>query len=291
MKLAIFSKTPLAAAPWELLKALRKYTDIQVRLINEYIGYPDGRIFPIDLKLNCKDDGSRAILAAADLWHVHNYMHRELPDLRSGQPVVAQFHSLPRLGNWKELWDFTPIRYTIRQPLQEREYGLPALPNLIDPDEYRPSRKGSKVRIAFTPSTRMPLGFPGTKGYAEVKRILKEVAGKRDVEIIWIEGVPYERNLEMKSISDILIDDVVTGNFHRTSLEGACFGCAVINKNNAVPWVRADLKSLEERLLELIDNSGVLKLHQELARSWVESEWHAIDGVKEYVAAYKEALA
>jgi hypothetical protein len=137
----------------------------------------------------------------------------------------------------------------------------------------------------------MPLGFPGTKGYAEVKRILRDVSGKRDVEIIWIEGVPYERNLEMKSLSDILIDDVVTGNFHRTSLEGACFGCAVINKNNAVPWVRADLGSLEERLLELIDNPGVLKLHQELARSWIESEWHAMDGVKEYVAAYKEALA
>ena len=80
-------------------------------------------------------------------------------------------------------------------------------------------------------------------------------------------------------------------NVSAWTLEGACFGCAVINKNNAVPWVRADLKSLEERLLELIDNSGVLKLHQELARSWVESEWHAIDGVKEYVAAYKEALA
>jgi hypothetical protein len=291
MKICIFSFTPLAAAPWELFKALKKYTTVEARLINATIGYPDGRIFPFDLRMNGRGGEADQVLLNSDLWHIHNYMHRELSTLRAGQPVVAQFHSLPRLGNWKELWDFTPLRYTIRQPLQEFEYQLPALPNLIDPDEYRPGRKGSKVRIAFAPSTRMPLGFPGTKGYAEVKRILKDVAGKRDVEIIWIEGVPYERNLEMKSISDILIDDVVTGNFHRTSLEGACFGCAVINKNNALPWVRADLGSLEERLLELVDNPGTLKLHQELARSWVESEWHAMDGVKEYVAAYKEALA
>ena len=31
MKLAIFSKTPLAAAPWELYKALKKYRLLEVR--------------------------------------------------------------------------------------------------------------------------------------------------------------------------------------------------------------------------------------------------------------------
>lgn len=291
MKVAIFSLTPLAAAPWELLKALKKYTTVEAKLINARIGYPDGRIFPFDLRMNGKEGEASRALLESDLWHVHNYMHKDLPGLRAGQPVVAQFHSLPRLGNWKELWDFTPLRYTISQPLQIAEYRLPALPNLIDPDEYRPIARPGRLGIAFAPSTRMPIGFPGSKGYAEVKGILKEVAGKRDVEIIWIEGVPYEQNLKMKSRASVLIDDVVTGNFHRTSLEGACFGCAVINKNKAVPWAQADLASLEERILELIDNPGVLRLHQELARSWVESEWHAMDGGKEYVAAYKEALA
>ena len=71
-------------------------------------------------------------------------------------PIMAQFHSLPRLGNWRDLWDRTKDgnRYTIRQPLQEMEYGLPALPNMIDPDEYRPAARGRKVRIAFAPSSR-----------------------------------------------------------------------------------------------------------------------------------------
>ena len=57
-----------------------------------------------------------------------------------------------------------------------------------------------------------------------------------------------------------------------------------------MPWVRTDLETLERTLLELIDNPGTLRLHQELARSWVESEWHAMDGVKEYEAAYRRAL-
>ncbi|GAG24673.1 unnamed protein product, partial [marine sediment metagenome] len=153
----------------------------------------------------------------ADIWHVHNYWDDILTKLRKDQKVLAQFHSLPRQLNWAELMENADIHYTIKQPLHEVEYKLPGLPNLIDPDEYRPILRPKKpIRIAYAPSSKAPVGSLQSKGYVEVGRILKKIKALRPVEIIWIEGESYEKNLEMKSRAHILIDDVVTGNWHRT---------------------------------------------------------------------------
>jgi len=290
MKLAIYSQTPLAAAPWELYKALKKYTSIDVSLVNNTERYNDGRIFPYHLLLLSPNGNAMRVLQESELWHVHNYLTPQLIILRKNHKVIAQFHSLPRQGNWQQLMNFANRCYTIRQPLQEKEYKLKGLPNIIDPDKYRPVRRRSPVKIAFAPSTRMPIGNPMSKGYNEVKAILNSVASKRDVEIVWIEGKPYEVNLQLKQGSHILIDDVVTGNWHRTSLEGACFGCAVLNKVMKTPFVYASLDTLEERLLWLVDNPSILNNFHERIRLWVLQHWHAIDQVREYVDAYKEAL-
>jgi len=290
MKLAIFSKTPLAAAPWELYKALKKYTALDVNLINSTVRYNDGRTFPYHRLLTINNGASMKILQESEIWHIHNYLVPQLIMVKKSQKVIAQFHSLPRLGNWEQLMNFADVCYTIRQPNQEKEYKLKGLPNIIDPDEYRPVRRRSPVKIAFAPSTRVAIGHPGSKGYMQVKVVLDRIASKRDVKIIWIEGRPYGENLELKQQSQILIDDVVTGNWHRTSLEGMCFGCAVFNKVARSPFVYSTLDTLEQRLLWLVDNPAILNDFQERSRLWVLQHWHAMDQVKEYVKAYEEAL-
>jgi len=288
MKLAIFSRTALAGAPWELYKALKKYTSIDVSLINSTNRYNDGRIFPYHLLLTSPNGTAMQVLKESDLWHVHNYLVPQLIVTRKQQKVIAQFHSLPRLGNWQALMNFADRCYTIKQPGQEKEYKLKGLPNIINPDEYMPIRRRTPIKIAFAPSNRMPIGNPASKGYNEVRTILDSVARKRDVKIVWIEGQWYQNNLQMKQQSHILIDDVVTGNWHRTSLEGACFGCAVLNKVMKTPFVYTSLETLEERLLWLVDNPSVLNDFQERSRLWVLQNWHAMDRIKEYVNAYHE---
>lgn len=290
MKVAIFSRTPLAAAPWELFKALKRYTDIDVSLINATARYADGRRFPFHLLLHPTNGMSLMALQRGELWHIHNYLVPQLQAMKRDQKVIAQFHSLPRLGNWQALMNFADRCYTIKQPGQENEYKLKGLPNIIDPDDYKPIRRKLPIKIAFAPSSRAPVGHLASKGYNEVRVILKTVARKRNVEIVWIEGRPYEINLQMKQGSHILIDDVVTGNWHRTSLEGACFGCAILNKVMRTPFVYASLDTLEERLLWLVDNPSVLNDFQERTRLWVLQKWHAMDSVREYVQAYKEAM-
>lgn len=290
MKLTIYSRTPLAAAPWELYKALKKYTSLDVSLVNNTDRYNDGRVFPHHLLLASSNGNAMRVLRQSDLWHVHNYLTPQLIVLRRAHKVIAQFHSLPRMGNWQQLMNFADVSYTIRQPNQEKEYNLKGLPNIIDPDEYRPVRRRLPVKIAFAPSTRLPVGHPGSKGYNEVRVVLNNVARKRDVEIVWIERRSYIENLELKQQSHILIDDVVTGNWHRTSLEGMCFGCAVLCKVAKSPFVYATLSTLEERLLWLVDNPEILNDFQERSRFWILQHWHAIDQVGEYIHAYQEAM-
>jgi len=287
MKIAIFSKTPLAAAPWELYKALKKYTSIDASLINNTACYRDGRVFPHHLLMASGNGMAMTALNESELWHIHNYLTPQLIIARKNQKIIAQFHLLPRQGNWKQLMDFADRCYTIEQPLQEKEYKLKGLPNIIDPDEYRPVYRGPPIKIAFAPSMRAAIGNPMSKGYYEVKAILESVAKKRAVEIVWIEGRPYETNLRLKQQSHILIDDVVTGNWHRTSLEGACFGCAILNKVMKVPFVYASLTTLEERLLWLVDNPATLNDFQERTRLWVLQNWHPIEKLKPYLRAYK----
>ncbi|MBA7594346.1 hypothetical protein ES703_01287 [subsurface metagenome] len=288
MKVAIYSRTPLAAAPWELYKALKKYTNIDVSLINNTVRYNDGRVFPHHLLMLPNNGIAMRALYESELWHVHNYLTPPLIVARKNQKVIAQFHSLPRLGNWQQLMNFADRCYTVKQPGQEKEYKLKGLPNIIDPDEYRPVHRRTPTKIAFAPSNRMPIRNPASKGYNEVRTILDSVAKQRDVEIVWIEGRPYDTNLRLKQNSHILIDDVVTGNWHRTSLEGACFGCAVLNKVMKTPFVYASLATLEERLLWLVDNPAVLSDFQERTRLWVLQSWHAMDNVQEYIRAYRE---
>lgn len=290
MRVAIFSKTPLAAAPYELWKAIRKYTSVDASLVNASLRYNDGRTFPGHLMWSTEP--AKTAMIEADLWHVHNYFIEELAKIKNGQGVIAQFHSLPRLGNWNRLMSFANISTTIRQPLQMKEYaGLPALPNIIDPDEYRPKRRPSKVTIGFAPTSHAPIGHPASKGYAEVLGVLGDVASVRDIEVAVIENLDYKINLDLKSRCHILIDDVVTGNWHRTSLEGACFACAVLNHNQSIPFIPATIKTLKEKLLWLIDSPCALATVQEQSRAWVESEWHAMDMVREYVHLYEKVSA
>jgi len=290
VKVAIYSKTPLAAAPWELWKALKKYTNINATLINETCRYPDGREFPYHLLMTTTNGTARKALLQSDLWHVHNYLTPVLIRHHKDQKILAQFHSIPRLGNWKQLIEFADKCYTIDQPLHKKEYKLPGLPNIIDPDELIPQRKPSTITIAFAPTNRFGINYPSSKGYYEVRKILSDLAVQKGVDILWIEGKPYFKNLELKSKAHILIDDVVSGNWHRTSLEGACLASVVVNRSNKYPFFSANIYNLKERLAWLIEHPKTMKNIQERSRLWVLQEWHAMDKIKEYVKAYREIL-
>lgn len=206
MKIAIISRTPLDGSPWELLKALRRYTSVEAWLVDMV------------------DAEDRRWLLEADVVHLFDEAGPEVSGLIEGKPVIVQSGR--------------------------------SLPDIIDPDEYRPRRRaGRSVTIASD-----------------------------------LAGIDYERRLDLIAEADVLVDDLVEGSWTRASLEGACFGCAVVNASGLYPFVHATPETLEERLLELVENKAMLRIAQEEARLWALQKQHAIDGVKEYEKAYREAL-
>ena len=292
----MLSTTPLAAAPYELMRCLNKYAkNIKVRLVSERCSYMDGRSFPYDVLMS-DEIRAKEIIKMADIWHMHNSLFpNNYFDFLENQKILAQFHSLPIRPNFNTLSAVANACYTIDQPLHKREYGLQGLPNVIDIEEHKPREnwldvEDRPIKIAFAPTSKTRIGRLDSKAYDSVKSILYTLARQKDIEIVWIEGRNYLENLELKKDADILIDDVATGNWHRTSLEGMCFGLAVINNIKRDPFVFASLDNLIAVLKMLVKNKGILRKYKENSRLWIEKNWHPKDKCQEYVDVYRELM-
>jgi len=178
--------------------------------------------------------------------------------------------------------------------MQQKEYvGLRALPNLIDPEEYVPAEHSNmdvsgKPAIVYAPTNKWASQAKGSKAYSDVIRILNDF--RQDAIVDIFSDVSYEANLRRKRFSDIVIDDVVGNTFHRTALEGCCFGLAVITSHRASGFFSSDLAGLPGALRTLIKNPMALQKYKQKSREWVQANWHPRNLCAMYVEAYKKAL-
>ena len=111
------------------------------------------------------------------------------------------------------------------------------------------------------------------------------------LEIIKNKQISHAASLAMKRRSHIVIDECVTGSYHRNSLEGLACGAVVINgigilpevekvlqfcagESAENPFVSATLENLEEVLVNLIE-SGRENLYEQgkANRLWIEENW------------------
>lgn len=292
MKVVHLSRTPLAGAPYELVKNLRKYANLDVKWVALRDRYRDGRVFPSELLWSNDRQKCLKAISESDIVHIHNESFPVPEALIKRKGIIVQYHSVPkRIDIYGDLKQLVSHKYTLLQPLQQREYGgLPGLPNLIDPEEYEPVkfRSWDKVRVTFAPTNFWPRHLKGSKAVEEVKAILDSISDIAEVRVF--SDLAYGKNLKMKMHSDIIIDDVIGTTFHRTSLEGSCFGLAVLTSYKTSGWIRVDLSNLKETLCRLITNKEELERQKKLSREWVLKEWHPKNMVNYYVDAYEKVL-
>jgi len=290
MNIIHVSKTALAAAPYEICKCLNNYTDLKVRWIAHRTQYRDGRKFPSDIIFNTEDKQIQNLVAEADIIHFHNEINLLPEEWIRKKKIIIQLHSVPQRMPLDWYARITPYVYCISQPLQMRQYPkLMTLPNLINPEEYTPLlKKNEKPIIAFAPTNSLPVNQIGTKGKPEVCEILSKFTDKAIVKVF--SNFSYEDNLLEKRNSDILVDDVINNTFHRTSLEGSCFGLAVINNFFHPAWVYADLNVLDTVLDNLLVNTDKLREYQQKSREWILQNWHPKNLVQFYINAYNKIL-
>jgi predicted glycosyltransferase involved in capsule biosynthesis len=303
LQIVSYATTPVAGVPAILARCISAATEHSARCVWATNDYGNGVQFTGDVQWQKNPLEAMELLNAADLVIVHNGKvdpaHRRLLESKrvvtmahnygwnvdmqfvtGGQPgvVVGQYQAtLPEFARWSVVPN--PI------PLWE--------------PEYQPGTKGDQITIAFTPSGKHEL-YPRDhrlywhgKGFETTLRILDRLSRWADIHIETTaeRQVSHGEALAMKRRAHIVIDECVTGSYHRNSLEGLATGCVVVNgvglldgvleqfrwcANNPgrIPFVQSDLSTLENVLHAHIE-SGIDSLCGVglQNRQWMEQQW------------------
>jgi hypothetical protein len=317
--------TPCAGAIEALSSAVRDHTLHECRTISA--GGKVGNLqFPEDVQW--ASTKSHALLARADIVVLHNYLNHETEPVHdyllgdSAKKCVGFFHSHPDvLGEGlKLLSEGFPSFVVAQYQAILLDQCLP-IRNVIRFDRgdwpVRKDRVDGKIRIGYAPTYRTSQEKlkPGSgawfhcKGYDVTMPILEKLEKRKDIELCIIEGTVYDHAIRLKAECDILIDEVVTGSYHRCTLEGLALGIpTIVNVAPAIwgimskvagaepdgefPFVQAGAEDLEEKLLWLI---GMKKTERKeignRGRAWMEKHWHPRDIAREFVETLEQMPA
>lgn len=215
----------------------------------------------------------------------HNYMwnvDRRFERLGMPSLVVGQYQAtLPEFAGWTAVPNPLPI-------------WEPA---------YMHGEKPDVVTICYTPSgrhERYPQGhrlYWHGKGYETTMRVLERMSKVMPLrlEVIGERQLSHADALAMKRRAHIVIDECVTGSYHRNSLEGLATGCVVVNGvgilpgvaevlrgcapgMDRTPFVFSTLDTLEAVLTELVNRGpDVLAAAGHENRAWMEQHWNFAD--------------
>ena len=228
------------------------------------------------------DERHRRLIAGKPIVTMaHNYAWNvDTRFVQQGMPgvVVGQYQAtLPEFAGWRIVPN--PV------PLWE-----PA---------FSPSVKPDVATVAYTPSGRHET-YPADhrlywhgKGYETTMRALEALSRRAAIEVLAVRDrqMSHADALAVKQRAHIVIDECVTGSYHRSSLEGLACGAVVVNgvgllpevarvlrhcagSGTDAPFVHASLSDLESALRDLIE-TGPAQLAQSgrANRAWLEANW------------------
>lgn len=266
MRIQIAKSTPLAWAPDAVCKAINRWTDHYAFLSND----PDDQ---------------------ADVIHFNNTFWK------TDTPAVIQYHSEP---TWKGLMLDCPYK-----KLVNAQYHM-LLPEYADCDPVRqvinfcdPEWDMLDVpepRIGYSPTSRVKVGQWHDKGYEATVAAIKASGLAYDI----IEGVSPEECIERKRHCSIIIDECVTGSYHRSGLEGLALGKRTIGciSGTLQAWATHKFGSMIPICQPITGIKNAIGIVLYLSgkpgfsnRLWMLKHWHPADVVQEYVRAYEEVLA
>jgi hypothetical protein len=303
LRIVSYATTPLVGVPTTLARCINADTAHRARGVWAADRYNTGVSFVPDLNWNASPAVAEAELRAADAIVLHNgkvdERHRAIIDTK---PVVTLAHNY--MANVDDRYvrrGFPGLVVGQYQATLPEFRGWQAVPNpvALREDDHSPGEKGHIVTIAYTPSDRhqvYPSGHPlywHGKGFDATMRILDRIAARHRVRLhVMRDGFRAHADvLRMKREAHIVIDECVTGSYHRNSLEGLAAGCVVVNAvgrwpgvldvlrdcaadPQADPFVHADLDTLEDVLETLVAlGPGLLASLGAAGRQWMEHHW------------------
>jgi len=283
-------RSPIAGAAWSAAEAFREagYDSIAITPTR----YNDGRVMP---RHEDWPPGKREIGIIRDAELI--FCHQGRPYRESwyprGRPTVVWYHSQPVPGHIDRAAELAGWPWGVEAQHQTRLYpGCVPLPNLIPLCHpwYQPQTKAQPFTIAYSPSNRT-LGGWDNKGYAVTIAALGAVHERTGARIDVIEGRQLEECLRRKAQAHVVIDEVVTGAYHRSSLEGLAMGCVVINACDELcaaniktvcgaehPFALASPDSLAAMLCDMVRaGPDAAEAVGRQNRAWMEAHWRPDD--------------
>lgn len=322
LKILMLSPSPVAGVPYLLKNIINKYSEHECKTLTGHPGYGDGRKWTgMDASM-ANVQMARQIVRWADVIMLHNGARHprtaHLAPSFKGKRLLAYYHSEPHRVDRR--WEQAGVpAYVIAQGHSLLYPGMPVLPNLVDIDDplMVPPYKGQrpepceKFTIAYAPSnkhshkklcaSRLPYS---SKGYPETRPVLDRLAKRGDITIKEFVGIPFDRCMKERRQCHIVLDEVVTGSYHRCTLEACSHGQLAINYVsekvrsivqsvsgcNTLPWLRCSVSSLYDTIVHLKENPCELADMMEDSRRWAEKYWDPKTLLtKFYLPAFKNA--
>lgn len=292
MKVLHISRTPVAGVPYIVRDLMNIYMhDVEAKTLAPPCKYGDGRRWPHEPDANYRKAGAgQALIKWADVLVLHN--GTPPPGGHQGKAMLCYYQSEPWNVN-RTMEQAGAPAYTLAQ-YHATLYKLPIIPNLVDihrdifkPRSNRPD-PAKRVVIGYSPSTRRDktgVNLWNTKGYKPTMAALKTLSGFADIRVI--EGKPWRECMEQRGDCHIVIDEVVTGSYHRCTLEASSQGQVVINGlsqavrdvvaqvtgTQEVPWVVTSAGKLAHVLQKLVEEPKKLTEMGARTRQWMLEHW------------------
>ncbi|MBT0664542.1 hypothetical protein KI809_09550 [Geobacter pelophilus] len=327
MKALHLALTPLAGSPIRIVNALNRHTGISARLVVLNPVAYGTRVFENDLTWIPNDEDILALIETADILHFHHWM--DLADnpfhfdfgrmVARGAKVVRHFHSTANFiaNNNKEILDQIkddPFPKIVIAQHQERYYPHARLvPNIVplSAEEYTPlTRKPAEPSIFFAPSSPRsawysydPLLRWDTKGAPEIMRLLDRVKSQFCAVTVRVrQNIPHDQCLRERRQSHISVDDIVTGGYHLSSLEGLSQGIPTfawldgriqkvlheLTGADELPWLNFHLEDAEQAFSALLHDPDLRTSIGKLSRAWMEKYWSEPEMIQHYVSVYHD---
>ena len=322
-----FCLTPLAAAPYRICEALNMLEGVTARsIVLDAQGYSK-LSFPSDLIWSEHKAEILALLEKADLLHLHNFVGLDCDKFTpidfqalwdKDMPMVRHFHSNPDsicsyLKITRQQLDDCPIPKLVLCQFQERYYPTAkTIPNVVTNFTRSTSEPSDTIRIGYSPSNFRTAREKrwDTKGYHETKRLLINFMHKANrqglnVELDIMERVAFDECLKRKAACDIVIDDLVTGSYHMSALEGLASGTIVLTfADNRViaetmkltqeqfpPIINTKLEELQNVLFHLAKNRALISHIKQATYDWMQTYWQPKERAQQFVVIYQQVIA
>lgn len=306
MKILQLSASPVAGVPYLLRSLIRRHTAHECLVLTGGPGYKDGRSWSPPDALISDWPRAAALVKWADAIVLHNggahpRVHRLFP-LMKGKRLIPYYHSEPnRVNRYHEKRGFRA--YVIAQGHALLYPGMSVLPNMIDLDDplmmpaaerpspvqnptvgYAPSNRSQNIREHLALMRQLPFS---SKGWPVTKPVLDRLAAQGWTVAIYY-GIPFEQCMKRRnSECHAIVDEVVTGSYHRSSLEACAHAQVAVNSISGpvldlvrrisgatdVPFLRSSPENLESDLMALKrDPERLVSLGRE-SRMWMERNW------------------